>query len=326
MLYNFRKLLITKELKNYSGIDCIIICQNIIDFAAAQMFIDKGVKKIINCIDYIYNTKSCEEILEKGIDIIYIEAKHFQEFENCGVVNITNKHVVNKEKCFPFTAPENKIIDSLMEDFVSNTIDYMEREKSFINNIEIFGKQKELKPVSIIISRGEFEREDIRFARKIMKEENPSIICVDGGCDIALKYKLFPDVIVGDMDSISRNAVSLCNSFILHCFLNGFCSGLGRIPENKKIGFIKCFGTSEDAAILYCIKKGSTKVYTLGYHLNSLEFIEKGRKGMASSLLIRLYYGHIIRDIKCTRVSSSKMIYIVSSAVVLIMLLFYSFY
>lgn len=326
MLYNFRKLLITKGLKNYSGIDCIIICQNIIDFAAAQMFINKGVKKIINCIDYIYNTKSCQEILEKGIDIIYIEAKHFQEFENCGVINITKEYILYKKKCFPFAVPENRNTDSLMEHFVYNTIDYMERERGFINNIEIFGIEKELKPVSIIISRGEFERDDIKYARKIMKEENPSIICVDGGCDIAFKYKFLPDVVVGDMDSISRNAVSLCNSFILHCYLNGFCSGLERIPVNKKIGFIKCFGTSEDAAILYCIKKGSTKVYTLGYHLNSLEFIEKGRKGMASSLLIRLYYGHIIRDIKWTRASSSRMIYIISSAVVLIMLLFYSFY
>ncbi|MDF2672716.1 MAG: hypothetical protein K0R09_981 [Clostridiales bacterium] len=326
MLCNYRKLSITKELKNYSGIDCIIINQNIIDFAITEMILDKKVKKIINCVDYIYQTKGCGCICKNGIEMVYLEAKHFKEFENCGIVSITRHEVYYNKKCFNLSNPDSKAIDSLIEGFVWNTIRYMDKEKELINTIEISGRTKNIKPISIIISRGEYGKEDIRYLKKIIKEENPSIICVDGGCDIALKYKLLPDMVIGDMDSISRTTIQLTDNFVIHKYLNGICPGLIRIPENKNIGFIKCFGTSEDAAILYCIKKGSSKIYTLGFHINTVDYIEKGRKGMASSLLIRLYYGHIITDIKGVARASNRMLYLVSSAAILLIILYISFF
>lgn len=326
MLYNYRKLSLTKELKNYLTIDCIIICQNILDFSAAEMIFAKRVKKIINCVDYIYSTKSYELIYKKGIEMVYLQSKYFQEFDNFGILSITSEDVCYNMKHFILYTPDKRVIDSLIEGFVCNTIEHMTREKELINNIEISGRAKDIKPVSIIISRGEYGKEDIKYLKRITKEEDPSIICVDGGYDIALKYHLLPDMVIGDMDSISRNTVGLCDNFIIHSYLNGICPGLERIPENKRIGFIKCFGTSEDAAILYCIKKGSTKIYTLGFHINSLDYIEKGRKGMASSLLIRLYYGHIITDIKKINSTSNKMFYLVSSAALILIIIYFSFF
>lgn len=322
MFYNYRKLSITKELKNYTGVDCIIINQNIIDFAITEMILDKKVKIIINCVDYIYQTKSCELISKNSIEILYLEAKYFKKFDNYGIVSITNHEVYYNKRCFNLFTPENRAIDSLIEGFVWNTIEYINREKELINNIEISGRTKNIKPVAIIISRGEYGKEDIRYLKKIVKEENPSIICVDGGCDIALKYKLSPDIVIGDMDSISRNTIQMTDNFVIHKYLNGICPGFIRIPGNKNIGFIKCFGTSEDAAILYCIKEGSSKIYTLGFHINALDYIEKGRKGMASSLLIRLYYGHIITDIRGVVSASNRMVYLVPSAVILLIILF----
>lgn len=326
MFYNYRKLFLTKELKNYTEIDCIIICQNILDFAVTEILIDKRIKKIINCVDYFYQTKSCELISEKGIEMLYLEAKRFNEFDSYGMIGITNECLVYNENCYSFSTPANKAIDSLIEGFVWNTIEYMDREKELINNIEISGRNRDLKKVSVIISRGEYEKEDVKLVKKIVKEENPSIICVDGGCDIALKYKLLPDMVIGDMDSISRSTIQLSDNFVIHKYLNGLCPGLERIPKNKKIGFIKCFGTSEDAAILYCLERGSTKIYTLGFHINTLDNIEKGRKGMASSLLIRLYFGHLIRDIKGTPCNSNIRLYLLSSAAVVLIILYYSFF
>jgi uncharacterized membrane-anchored protein len=325
MFYNYLKLSLTKELKNYSTIDCIIICQNILDFSAAEMILSKSIKKIINCVDYIYSTRSHELICNNGIEMVYLESKYFEEFDSFGILSITSESVCYNKKRFALSIPDKRALDSLIEGFVCNTIEHMEREKGLINSIEISGRAKDIKPVAILISRGEYGKEDIKYVKKIIKEENPSIICVDGGCDIAFKYHLLPDMVIGDMDSISRNTIGLCDNFIIHSYLNGICPGLERIPENKRIGFIKCFGTSEDAAILYCIKKGSTKIYTLGFHISTLDYIEKGRKGMASSLLIRLYYGHIITDIKKLTSSSNKMLYLVSSATLILIILYFGF-
>lgn len=326
MLFNYRKFSLTKELKNYNGVECIVICQNILDFAAVQMLIDKRVKKIINCVDYIYFTKGCEVISKRGIEMVYLEERYFQEFNSWGIVDISSEGIIYNEKCFPIFVPEKKDIDSLIKDFVMNTIEHMEKEKNLINYIEISGRTKEIKPVAVIISRGEYGIEDIKCLKKTIKEEAPSIVCVDGGSEIAIKNGIIPDVIIGDMDSISKSTIDASDNFIIHRYLNGQCPGLKRIPGNKKIGFIKCFGTSEDAAILYCIEKGSTKIFTFGFHVNTLDYIEKGRRGMASSLLIRLYYGHIIKDIKGTISTGNKALYLISSAVLILIILFYSFF
>lgn len=326
MFYNYRKLCITKELKNYTKIDCIIINQNILDFATAEMIIEKGIKKVINCVDYVYITNNNELMANNSIDILYLPAMTFTEFDSFGIVDIGRSSVSYNKKNLIFSTPEKKPIESLIKGFVWNTIEYMEREKELINSIEISGHTRDINDVCIIISRGEYGKEDIRYARKIIKEENASIICVDGGCDTALNYRLLPDIIVGDMDSISRKAIELCDNFIIHSYLNGFCPGLKRIPESKRIGLIKCFGTSEDAAILYCIEKGSSRIYTLGFHTSAPDNMEKGRKGMSSTLLIRLYYGHIIKDIKQQPASGSKMLYLVSSAAVILIILYFSFF
>lgn len=325
MLYNYRKFSVTKELKNYSKIDCIIICQNIIDFAAVEMIVDKGIKKIINCVDFIYGTKSYEEINKRGIELFFLPFKCFNAFNDYGMVDIDRKGIKYNGDYLLFSIPEVKSIDLLIENFALNTIEYMKMENKLIKCIEITGESKNIRPVSIIISRGEYGKEDIKYIKKIIREENPSVICVDGGSDIAIKYKIKPDMVIGDMDSISSNTLQLCDSFIIHKYLNGICPGLKRIPEYKRIGFIKCFGTSEDAAILYCIRKGASKIYTLGFHVNTLDYIEKGRKGMASSLLIRLYYGHNIIDIKRLTTSSNKILYFVSSAALILIILYFSF-
>lgn len=325
MFYKYRKLYLTKELKNYTKIECIIISQNILDFAAVEMISDKGVKKVINCVDYIYNTKNNWLMMSKGIDMLFLPAVCFEEFSSFGIVDIGKNSVNHNKKNLILSIPESRPIESLIKDFVLNTIDYMKSERELINNIEITGQYRDTNPAAIIISRGEYRKEDIIYIKKIIKEENPSIICVDGGCDIALKYKLIPDMVIGDMDSISSKTIDICDYFVIHSYLNGFCPGLKRIPESKKIGIIKCFGTSEDAAVLYCIKKGSSRLYTLGFHTSTLDNIEKGRRGMSSTLLVRLYYGHIITDIKQQSISINKMYYIVSSAAIILIILYFSF-
>jgi uncharacterized membrane-anchored protein len=60
--------------------------------------------------------------------------------------------------------------------------------------------------------------------------------------------------------------------------------------------------------------------------VNALDYIEKGRRGMASSLLIRLYYGHLITDIKNLTIASNKMLYLVSSAAIILLILYFSFF
>ena len=57
-------------------------------------------------------------------------------------------------------------------------------------------------------------------------------------------------------------------------------------------------GTSEDIAMLTAYEYGAELIVALGSHSNMIDFLEKGRKGMASTFLVRLKIGAKLIDAK----------------------------
>ncbi len=57
-------------------------------------------------------------------------------------------------------------------------------------------------------------------------------------------------------------------------------------------------GTSEDVAMLLAYQMGTELIVAVGTHSNVIDFLEKGRQGMASTFLVRLKVGDILVDAK----------------------------
>ena len=57
-------------------------------------------------------------------------------------------------------------------------------------------------------------------------------------------------------------------------------------------------GTSEDAAMLLADSKGARLLVAVGTHSSLVEFLDKGRAGMASTFLTRLRVGPKLVDAK----------------------------
>src|SRR4029078_4023098 len=57
-------------------------------------------------------------------------------------------------------------------------------------------------------------------------------------------------------------------------------------------------GTSEDIAILLADEKGASVIVAVGTHFSMEEFLDKNRKGMASTFLVRLRTGAKLVDAK----------------------------
>src|SRR5690606_31667329 len=57
-------------------------------------------------------------------------------------------------------------------------------------------------------------------------------------------------------------------------------------------------GTSEDVALLMAYELGASLIVAVGTHSNVVDFFEKGRRGMASTFLVRLKVGSILVDAK----------------------------
>ena len=80
-------------------------------------------------------------------------------------------------------------------------------------------------------------------------------------------------------------------------------------------------GTSEDIAMLMAFERGAELIVAVGTHNSMVEFLDKGRAGMASTFLVRMKVGPILVDAKGvnrlydSRVRKRDLLFLVLAAV-----------
>ena len=126
------------------------------------------------------------------------------------------------------------------------------------------------------------------------------LVGVDGGADALIEAGYKPDVIVGDMDSVSdaalrerRRARSSTRTAATARARRGAARRARRAVPGRP-----AMGISEDVALLLAYEKGAELIVAVGTHFNLIEFLERNRAGMSSTFLTRLRVGEILVDAK----------------------------
>lgn len=322
MLLYYEKYKVTKEIKDTEKIKCIVISQNIFDYSISQMIIEKKIEVVVNCADEIYNSDSFLIMKNRKIKFIFLSRGSFELFKNSGTINIMNNYVECNGIIFPYIEPVIKSSQILLNDFIDNTIKYLSKEKNINEKVSITGSSIKIKDYVVIISRGSYSKADIKKIKNIIRLYHPSIIAVDGGFDIAENLKIKTNAVIGDMDSIKRKSYEKNKNIILHCYMDGRCPASDKISKaGKNIAYICCMGTSEDAAVLYSIKSGAKKIFTLGYHTAPNDFIEKGSMGMSGYLMLRMLYADKIVDVKGNLENKADINYLLYVCIMLLYIL-----
>jgi uncharacterized membrane-anchored protein len=83
----------------------------------------------------------------------------------------------------------------------------------------------------LIVVRGYHYREDLATLRPYLREYRPVLIGVDGGADAILDAGYRPDLVVGDMDSVSDRALSCGAELVVHAYPDGRAPGLQRLTD-----------------------------------------------------------------------------------------------
>ncbi len=187
------------------------------------------------------------------------------------------------------------------ESFAKNTLEFMARERDLLfggAGIPSLDQDMTGRHVLVVV-RGYNYKEDLAALRPYIRELRPMLMGVDGGADALMEEGYQPDLIVGDMDSVSEKALQSGAEIVVHAYPNGFAPGEERL---RALGLpskvMKVSGTSEDMAFLLAHAKGADLIVTVGSHGNLREFLDKGRMGMASTFLVRLRVGEILVDAK----------------------------
>lgn len=192
-------------------------------------------------------------------------------------------------------------IEHELDGFIDNTLEYAKKEKEFILGQLLLPEVKTdfSGRHALVVVRGKDYRNDLSIIRSYIEEVRPVLIGVDGGGDALLEFGLTPDIIIGDMDSVSDRALKKCKEIVVHAYLDGSAPGMERINRlGLKAGVISCPGTSEDIAMLLAYENNAELIVAVGAHSSMIDFLEKGRKGMGSTFLTRLKIGDKLVDAK----------------------------
>jgi uncharacterized membrane-anchored protein len=192
-------------------------------------------------------------------------------------------------------------IGEALEAFAHNTVQYMLEERDLLaGRIELpsFDTDFRDRPVLIVV-RGVDHKRDIKALRPYIRDVRPVLVGVDGGADALLQEGFRPDMVVGDMDSAAEATLRCGAELVVHAYPDGRAPGrayLEQLGLPHKV--VPAPGTSQDIAMLIAAEKGAELLVSVGSHFNLVEFLDKARRGMASTFLTRLRVGEILVDAK----------------------------
>src|SRR5689334_23125897 len=177
-------------------------------------------------------------------------------------------------------------VTEALEAFAENTMRYLREEG------RLLAEGIDFPPLStrfrdrqaLVVARGPGYKRDLRMVKPYIRDFKPVLIAVDGGADALLEAGYKPDVIVGDMDSVSDQALRCGAELLVHGYRDGQAPGELRA---KRLGvpyqIARATGIREDLALLLAYEKGSELIVAVGTHFNLIEFLERNRAGMSST-------------------------------------------
>jgi uncharacterized membrane-anchored protein len=306
---------LTKRLK--PG-EIAIIHHSDLDRVSAEALVTAGVSAVVNAVPSVsgrYPNLGPGILLEAGIPLIdAVGEQIFSQVKEGDRVTLDAGLLLDPEGAV--LAEGTRVTTDLLEAqlqvareglsdqidaFTENTMRYLREEKELL--LEGIGVPEIKTSIEgrhvLIVVRGYDYRSDLDALRPYISEYKPLLMGVDGGADALMEAGYKPDMIIGDMDSCSDAALRCGAEIIVHAYRDGRAPGVERVEQlGLQAVVFPALGTSEDAAMLLADSKGARLLVAVGTHASLVEFLDKGRSGMASTFLTRLRVGPKLVDAK----------------------------
>jgi uncharacterized membrane-anchored protein len=275
-----------------------------LDALAARGLVEAGVAAVINAQPFIsgkYPNRGPAVLASAGVGMYQLsDPVVMKRLRDGSVLTIDEAYFLSQGetplaplilwddmKIASATALARANLGAELERFARNTLQYLDSEKDLLldptdvppaGNLKIAGRH------ALIVVRGDGYKEDLTLLRSYIADVKPVLIAVDGGADALLAMGHRPDIIVGDMDSVSDEALCCGARLIVHAYAKraGDAPGLHRLDRmGISAETFAVPGTSEDAALLFAYEHNADLIVALGTHSNLEDFLDKGRAGMA---------------------------------------------
>lgn len=310
----------TKDLVKRLGAGEIAVINHAdVDLVAADALIDSGIVAVINATASFtgrYPNLGPLQLVRAGLVVLDDVGVGLLERVSEGEVltidgdrvlidgdEVASGHRRSEDELVELVAHARSNVGEQLELFAANTLEYLRRERHLATDspdlppsaIDFKGRH------TLVVVRGIDFKEDLGALHRsgYIREMRPVLIGVDGGADALLALGLTPDIIIGDMDSVSEAALRSGAELIVHAYAGGRAPGAERLRDlGLQHLLFEATGTSEDIAMLLAYERGTELIVAVGTHNSMEDFLDKGRQGMASTFLVRLKVGRMLVDAK----------------------------
>jgi uncharacterized membrane-anchored protein len=288
-----------------------------LDRVSAEDLIAAGVMAVLNCSPSstgAYPNMGPLLLVQAGIHLVDLpDDTLFKRLKDGDAITISDGTVMRGPKRLASgevqepaavraaTDDRRREIGDALEAFAKNTIEHMLEERELLSgriDLPRFDTDFRDRPALIVV-RGVDHQKDLRMLRPYIRDVKPRIIAVDGGANALLEEGFKPDMIVGDMDSATEDALRCGAELVVHAYPDGRAPGRDHLEALElPYKLVPAPGTSQDVAMLIAAEKGAQLIVSVGSQFNLVEFLDKNRRGMASTFLTRLRLGEILVDAK----------------------------
>lgn len=286
-----------------------------LDEPAAEGLLQAGVKAVVNASRTMTGTFPHEGpvcLLKAGIPVLEIGEPYFGVFRDGEKVRFSEGMLLFREMAVPYKefgyedwyGANRKAgwnFGHTLLGFAENTLRYaMDELDMLLKPLAIPPLRKKIGAKDVVIvSRGKGYKEDLSALRDYITVMKPVLVGVDGGADALTNQGYKPDLIIGDMDSVTDGTLCCGAQLLVHAYMDGKAPGLERLRRLAlPCDTIAAPGTSEDVAMRIAFEQDAATIVIVGSHSHPVDFLEKGRAGMASTLLVRMMVGHKLVDAK----------------------------
>jgi uncharacterized membrane-anchored protein len=309
-----RTKLLTKTLK--AG-QIALIDHVDIDRVSGEELVRKGVSCVINVADSSsgeYPNTGPSIIAEAGVPLIdAVGSDLFEQLRDGDLIEVRGGEISRGDQVLArgeLQSPQlvaekyehaKRQVGHALERFAENTMQHIRQESELLSGkLDLPELQTVFRDRDVlVVVRGVDHQRDLRALRSYIRDEKPILIGVDGGGDALIEEGHTPDMIVGDMDSAADSVLTCGAELIVHGYTDGRAPGRERLDKlGVDYKIVAATGTSEDIAMLMAAEEGASLIVTVGAHFNLVEFLDKNRKGMASTFLTRVRVGEILIDAK----------------------------
>src|SRR4051812_42170057 len=218
--------------------DVAIIDHQDIDRASAEELLESGVRVVVN----VSSSQSGRFpnpgpllLVRGGVRLIdALDAPLFDELGDGEPVTVRGASLFRNGSCLATgkaldagrleasLAEQRARVTGALEVFAENTLQYLREEGRLLaEGLNFPPLQTRFRERhALVVARGPGYKRDLAMVRPYVRDFKPVLVGVDGGADAILQAGMRPNVIVGDMDSVSDRALGCGAELVVHAYPN----------------------------------------------------------------------------------------------------------